>query len=513
MKRHRQVAQAVQVEEEEVASVDAPDLASVDLDCLDIALVEPEPEPDGPQDVESLWKRVQMQLRFDIPEHSRIQAHKRWYLKHPEYMVRVAKRAEPFLYLMVEEIEKSGLPMDLVLLPIVESAFDPFAYSHGRASGMWQFVPATAKQFGLQQNWWYDGRRDVAASTRSAIAFLKYLHKRFDGNWLHALAAYNTGEGRVFKAIRNNKKAGKSTEFWALKLPRETRDYVPKLLALVDIVRNMEENKLKLHPIINQPVLAQVDIGSQIDLAYAADLADMSVRELHALNPGYNRWATAPEGPHTLLLPLSKMDAFSSALNDTSARERLNWVRYKIKSGDSLNKIANKYHTTVKVLQDINNLRGNTIRAGKHMLIPVAAKSLEQYSLSSDQRLASTKARKRGAQKLDYRVKNGDTLWDISRIYKVNVRQLAKWNGMAPTDPIKPGQKLVVWLDDIANDPTHKGIMRSVTYKVRSGDSLARIANKFKVKIADIERWNQLNRSKYLQPGQTLKLFIDVTKS
>ena len=463
--------------------------------------------------INDVWERVRQQLVFEVPENKRIAAQKRWYLKHPDYMKRVMNRAKPFLYLIVEEIEKAEMPMDLVLLPIVESAFDPFAYSHGRAAGMWQFIPGTGKRFGMKQTWWYDGRRDVIASTQGAIAYLNYLLEYFDGDWMHALAAYNSGEGRVKKAIRKNKRASKATDFWALDLPRETRAYVPKLLALADILANKDNYGFNWPAVDNLKVTEAVDIGSQIDLALAADMAGLTLEALHALNPGYNRWATDPNGPHRLLLPVDKVDGFKQELAKTDNAERLNWVRHKIKSGDSLLKLAKKYHTTVDIIQKVNDMRGNVIRAGDYLLVPVALKSLDQYSLSAEQRLAKTQSTRRGSYQLTHKVKHGDTMWDISREYGVKVRSLAKWNGMAPTDPLHPGKNLVIWVNQVSDTQRKNAVMRTLTYTVRRGDSLARIASKFKVKIGDIQRWNQINPNKYLQPGQKLKIYVDVTRT
>mgnify|MGYP000436356560 CR=1 FL=1 len=469
---------------------------------------------------DDVWQRIRGQLNFNIPENRRITSQRDWFVKHPAYLNRVAKRAEPFLYYIVQELEANNMPLEIALLPIVESAFDPFAYSHGRASGMWQFVPGTGKRFGMKQNWWYDGRRDVVASTQGAIKYLKYLNKFFDGDWMLALAAYNSGEGRVQRAVRNNKKKNKPTDFWSLDLPKETRAYVPKLLALADIVKRNDELKIKLHKIENKAVLTHVDIGSQLDLAKAAELADLSLTELQRLNPGFNRWATDPDGPHYLLLPNHKVDAFQNKLSALEKNERLAWQRYKIKNGDSLGVIARKFNTEIDLIKQINKVKGNQIRAGKFLLIPVATASLDSYILSQDQRLAKTQNRQLAGEKHTHIVKRGDTLWDLSQSYNVSTRSIAKWNGMAPRDTIKPGQKLVIWqkqsLKNLAKNqvaPSEQAIMRNITYRVRKGDSFARIADKFNVTITDIERWNSLKRSKYLQPGQKLKLSVDVTNN
>jgi membrane-bound lytic murein transglycosylase D len=475
------------------------------------------------QNSNDVWQRIRKQLTFDVPENNRVLAQRNWYVKHPNYLTRVAKRAEPFLFYIVEELEKNNVPIELALLPVVESAFDPFAYSHGRASGMWQFVPGTGTRFGMKQNWWYDGRRDVIASTEGAIKYMKYLHKFFDGDWLLALAAYNSGEGRVQRAVKKNKKKGKKTDFWSLDLPKETKAYVPKLLALADIIKRPEHFNLSIHEIANEEVISQVDIKSQIDLAKAANLADLSLTELQRLNPGYNRWSTDPKGPHRLVLPKHKVKHFEQGLAKLTKEDRLAWQRYKIKNGDNLGAISKKFHTSIPLIRQVNGIEGNQIRAGKHLLIPVAAKSLDSYILSQDQRIAKKQARPQKGIKVTHTVVSGDNLWDIGQQYKVKGSNIAKWNGFAPRDTLKLGQKLVIWQKPVAsnkraetarvNSGIEKAIMRNITYKVRNGDSFARIADKFNVRISDIERWNSLSRTKYLQPGQKLKLSVDVTNN
>ena len=465
------------------------------------------------EEIKDIWQRVRNQLSFEFKDNERITAQRNWYLKHPNYMQRVAKRAKPFLHLIVEQLEQQNMPLELVLLPIVESAFDPFAYSHGRAAGMWQFIPSTGKRFGMKQTWWYDGRRDVMASTQGAIDYLNYLVNMYDGNWFHALAAYNSGEGRVRRSIRKNKKEGKPTDFWNLDLPRETRAYVPKLLALADILANSEQYDFEWPAIDNIPFTQEVKVGSQIDLALAAQMAGLTVKELHSLNPGYNRWATDPNGPYNLLLPVDKVEKFSNELAKTDSSQRLNWVRHQVRSGDSLLRLAKKYHTTTDIISKVNELKSNVIIAGEHLIIPVALKSLDSYSLSQEQRLAKTQSKKSGAYKFNHMVKSGDTFWDLSREFNVNLRQLAKWNGMAPTDMLRPGKTLVVWVNNVSNEQRKDAVMRTLTYTVRRGDSLARIAGKFNVKISDIQKWNQSKLKKYLQPGQKLKIFVDVTRT
>lgn len=459
-----------------------------------------------PESQEDVWQRIAMQLEMPIPEHKSVDYYRTWYLKHPNHLKTVSERAQPFLYLITEKIEQRGLPLELALLPVVESSFDAFAYSHGSAAGLWQFVPATGKSFGLKQNYWYDGRRDVDAATDAALDYLTQLNRRFDGDWQHAIAAYNSGGGRVSSAIRKNKKLGKPTDFFSLDLPKETSGYVPKLLALADVVANQEKYGIDIPAIANQPVVELVDPKEQLDLAIAANYAGLTVKELQSLNPAYNQWATAPDGPHQLLLPVNSVAPFRQAV-EANRGQGLKVVRYKVKSGDSLSVIANKHNTTTKVIRTANNLKGNTIRAGQYLMIPTSTRDDKAYTLSASNRLAQTQSQARGTYKLTHTVKSGESLWSIASTNNVSHQSLAKWNGMSPRDTLRVGQSLVIWKEN-----KEGAIIRTVFYDVRSGDTLSGIASKFKVKSRDIVKWNDLSNQKYLKPGQKLKLYVDVTK-
>lgn len=470
---------------------------------------------------DDIWQRIRSGYALPDADHPGVIADRNWYARNQAYIDRTFDRARPYLHHIVEEVEKRGMPMEIVLLPVVESAFQPFAYSHGRAAGIWQFIPGTARRFGLKIDWWYDGRRDIYAATTAALDYLEILHKHFDGDWLLALAAYNTGEGNVARSVRKNKRAGKGIEFWDLKLPRETRGYVPKLLGIASIIAEPAKYGITLPAIANQATIGEVDLGSQLDLAIAADMADLSLDELYILNPGYNRWATSPDGPHHLLLPLDKIDNFKTQLAALPKSDRVRWVRHKIREGENLGTIAEKYKTTVSTLQRVNKIRGNMIRAGKHLLIPTASRAKSSYALSADQRLASKQAKPKGDNKIIHIVENGDTLWDLAMAHKVGVRKLAAWNGIAPTDPLRLGQKLVIWTKNSsqhasasfpASNPLGKSATQKINYRVRNGDSLARISQRFNVSVKELRNWNPSARGKYLQPGQRLTVYVDVTQ-
>ncbi|MBL4712754.1 MAG: LysM peptidoglycan-binding domain-containing protein [Gammaproteobacteria bacterium] len=468
------------------------------------------------ESIKNIWPRIQTGFKIPVDiKHKALQNELAWFAKNKHYMQRVLQRADPFLFYILEQTEKRNLPTELVLLPIVESAYQPFAYSHGRAAGIWQFIPATGRLYGLKQNWWYDGRRDIYASTQAALNYLENLNTLFKGDWMLALAAYNSGSGTVQRAIKRNKQLNRPTDFWHLKLPKETRAYVPKLLALKELIANPEKYAINLRDIADSPGFKQVKTTAQIDLALAAELANIDLKTLYNYNPGFNRWATDPDGPHSLILPVNAAATFEKNYALLPADKHIQWTRHKIKAGETLGHIAIKYNTSVTHLKTVNSISDNNIRQGKYLIIPVASKNKSSYALSATQRLKSTQNIKRGRGKtrINHVVQNGESFWEIAKKYKVKMHSLAKWNGMAIKDTLKKGQKLVVWTKTTSSASTHNpnSTIKSIHYTVRNGDSLSRIASKYRVNVKDLHRWNTLN-NKYIQPGQRLKLYIDVTE-
>ncbi len=490
------------------AKVDTPTPATIQrvAETPAIPAVTTPSDSDVPTDI---WPRIRQGFQLDHQTaRSRVRSEIAWYVKHPEYIARVINRAQPHLYYIVGELEKHGLPLEFALLPIIESAYDPFAYSHGRASGLWQFIPATARMQGITIDWWYDGRRDVIDSTQAAVRYLSHLHRRLDQDWLLALAAYNSGEGNVRSAIRRHKST--SPQFWPLKLPLETRSYVPRLLAISAIIANPEEYGIKLQSVANTRRWQEVGIGSQLDLAKASELAGISNRELYQLNAGYNQWSTHPEGPHRLLIPVGKVEGFLTGLTNLPPAQRMAWQRHRIKPGESLGSISQKYHTTVATIRSVNRITGSLIRAGDSLLIPMATKD-HHYPMTAAARLKEDQEQwtvQFGSQPIRHRIVPGDSLWKISRQYGVSMRKIAKWNGIGTTTLLRPGRDLLIF------GSGNSQAIRKVSYRVRKGESFSRIASKFNLSVGNIKQWNSTAASaKYLQPGDLLTLFVDVTKT
>jgi peptidoglycan lytic transglycosylase D len=499
--------------------------AEPSVDDVNLANGMDEPKPlegdlEKNEENNDLWVRLRRGYNLDLElENDRIRVQRDWYARHPQYFTRVTTRSERYLHYIIEQAEKRDMPLELALLPIVESAFDPFAYSHGHAAGPWQFIPSTGDYFGMERTWWQDQRRDILKSTNAALDYLQKLSNRFDGDWLLALASYNAGGGTVSKAIRRNEEAGKPTDFWNLSLPRETTAYVPKLLAIAQIVQDPEAYGVTLHPIRNEPYFSTVATGGQIDLARAARLADISEEELYLLNPSFNRWATSPDGPHRLLVPVDRAERFRSKLASLPKGQRMRWARYEIQPGDNLGAIARKHRTTPQVLRSINKLNGSTIIAGRTLLIPGPSSGAGDSNPSEESGLAANQSKKSdNHQRVNHTVQSGDTLWEIARQYGVGVKELAKGNGIAPGDSLSIGQTLTINSSKSrqTNSQTQANdkMVRKVHYAVRNGDSLYAIADRFNVSVTDLKSWNNpLTSNRYIQPGQRLTLYVDIRQT
>lgn len=509
-----------------VAAVPAPPLPLEPIALPQLAYRAPVAESD-------LLVRLRSRLTWDVhADDPAVKREQEWYARDQAYLDRVFKRSELYLFHIVAALEERNLPAELALLPIIESAFDPFAYSHGRASGLWQIIPGTGKRLGLTQSWWFDGRRDALESTRAALDYLEQLHAEFGGDWLLAVAGYNSGEGNVERARRKAAAAGRPQDFWGIKsyLPAETRTYVPRLLAVVALVADPEAFGVTLPPIANEPRFAVVETGGQIDMTLAASLAGIETDTLYALNAGINHWATDPNGPHRLVVPIAQAESFKASLDALGEDERVQWTRHRIKPGETIGGIAERFATTPAVLRQANGLRGNTIRAGDYLVIPHAVASLASYTQSAAARAERRQSTPQNGERRAHVVRSGETLWSIARDYDTEIRSLASWNSMAPGDVLSVGRELVVWTEppaqiaaaatsaaslarsDSALGPVANNRIREITYVVRRGDSLSSIARRFRVTVDKLVEWNADAGGKYLQPGQRLTMFVDVTQ-
>ncbi|MCK5876626.1 MAG: LysM peptidoglycan-binding domain-containing protein [Candidatus Marithrix sp.] len=410
----------------------------------------------------NLWDKVHKGYSFPSVNNHQIQRQMDKFLSNPSYFQRISRKANPYFYQIIKEVETRGLPMELALLPAIESAFEAKAISHKSAAGLWQFMPATGKYFGLAQNKWYDGRRDIVASTKAALNYLQTLYNMFDNDWFLALAAYNYGEGNVGKAIRRNLKNNRPTDFWSLELPRETREYVPKLLAFAKIVANPKAYGVKLRSIANHPYFERVSIDRQVDLSIVSQLSGMPISELKLLNPGYRRGVTSPKGPHNINLSVSTVHQFKqrlaqippdlkliktvafatkritkrksvkykSAKISSKKQVKKTTANYQVRKGDTLWKIAKRYNTTIAKIRKLNNLGKTTsLKVGQRLAI--TAKKFIRTASKNDEKLKK------------HRVRRGDNWWVLAKQYGTTVSLLKKLNKFR-SNYLKVGKFLVV---------------------------------------------------------------------
>ncbi len=464
------------------------------------------------EDYDNLFERMRAGFALDEVQEPAIDEQLRWFQNNPDYLERTFQRAQRYMYHIVTEVEARGMPLEFALLPVVESAYEPFAYSKSRAAGLWQFIPSTGTRFGLKQDWWYDGRRDVIDSTRAALDYFQALHDQF-GDWLLAIAAYNVGEVTIQRAVDSNRAAGLPTDFWHLKLPAETRAYVPKLLALKRLMAEPERYGLSFAPIPNEPYFAVINIGSQIDLKIAAKLAGTSYDEIVALNPGFNRWATDPDGPQRLLVPIDGADAFEASLKTLTPEDRVPYLAHEVARGETLAAIARRYDTSVAVLGKLNDLRGRRVRPGETLRIPQTSGEVPARVLLAAARVDRPlfyRRALRGRHRIVYRVRAGETLSAIARRHRMSVTTLAHLNNLGPRDAIMAGQRLVL-MPVSERHFRGEGVVygRRVLYRVRKGDTVYSISRQFQVSITKLKNWNGLNRRHQIRAGQRLVMYID----
>ncbi len=407
--------------------------------------VNQQPAQQAPQDV---WERMRQgfQLQDSVAVNPRVEQQRLWFVSNPTFLETASDRGSLYMHYVVERLEERDMPLELALLPVIESAYNPMAYSRANAAGLWQFIPSTGRYFNLSQTRFYDGRRDVTASTAAALDYLTRLHDMFNGDWLLALAAYNAGEGTVSRAMERNEKLGLPTDYWNLPLPQETRDYVPKLLALSELVMSPQAYGVNLSPIANEPYFEVVEVNQRMDLSRVAALADIDEDEMFQLNPAFKQRVTVQPKQH-LLIPTAKAQLLTASLSNMRPDELLSLQPQK------------------KVFEDVAVVEP--------------------------------------ARKRVYKVRAGDNLGLIAKANKVDIKDLQRWNRTSGKN-LKVGQTLV--MQDTSAPQSSK--QKTTTYKVRKGDSLYLVAKRFNVEMQHLKRWNP-RTGHALKPGQTLTVYLD----
>lgn len=401
---------------------------------------------------QDLWAYIRGELKMEIADNHRVREQREFYLSKKSYLHNVLLRADPYIYWIAEQVQKRRMPMELVLLPIVESAFNPYAKSPAKAAGIWQIIPSTGRNYGLKQTRGYDARYDIAASTSGALDILQRLNNMFDGDWLLTIAAYNSGEGRVLKAMKDNAARGKPVDFWSLQLPQETKEYVPRLLALTDIFKHSQRYGLSLPQTNSNRALVQVAINAPITVEQIAQITGIETRKLKAFNAGIKGSIYGLHDPQYVMVPRKYAHLLEKALDN----------------GD---------------------------------FMPVSATLLANNRINTATGSAAKKSQSH------YKVQTNDTLSGIAARLGVKVKDLQSWNQLR-SSAIKAGQTLVVNNTGAANKrKTSLSVAHnSIIYKVRKGDSLYSIARRHGVKIEDLKRWN--NSSGALHPGDQLTLYV-----
>ena len=384
--------------------------------------------------VDNLWQRVRHGFAMPDLDNALVRAQTRYYAARPDYLQRIFDRGRLYLYHIVEEIERRGLPTELALLPMVESAFNPMAYSRAHASGLWQFIPGTGKRFELEQNWWYDARRDIVDSTTAALDYLEKLYE-MHGDWQLALASYNWGENAVARAIAKNRAAGKPTDYESLAMPAETRNYLPKLQALKNIILNPEPLGIDIGPIPNQPYFATVTKLRDIDVQLAARLAEMPVAEFIALNPGFSRPVIRASLTPRIVLPADKVDVFHANLERLGEKSLVSWKSYHPKSGETFESIAKKHGMSVTQLKEVNGIAARQKQVPRLLVVPTKDADVRRLPIMYAPPIPVS------TRRIFHTVQPGETLASIAKKHRVSVEDLKRWNGVAKA---VPGRKLAL---------------------------------------------------------------------
>lgn len=451
-----------------------------------------------------IWDEMQHKFHLAIEHLGQYNSNIDSIKKRPHSLTKVSQRAKPYLHYILSQVKLRDMPYELALLPIIESGFRPIARSNQNAGGLWQFIPSTALSFGLEQNEWYDGRQDFIKSTHAALDYLQELYRINNNDWLLALASYNAGPGRVKQAIKKYGKKQNNTQpnFWDIQpyLPKETQNYIPKLLAVSHVINHAKSFNIDLEPIENIAFFTEIKLSKQVQLDKVMQLASVSKTTFTQLNAGYLEQTTPPNGPYNILLPNKQAQKFQLLMTSNHNLFDIEWQKHTIKSGESLSVIAQNYKTSQKAIKKINNMKSHRLRAGKTLLIPVLSTSKQ---IVANRHTPPYNATNNRAIKVT--LKKGQSLWSIAQQYNVTTNDLVRWNNITRPNTVKPGIKLTVWPSKATKTSQKK---KFVQYKIRSGDSLWEIAQKNRVSTKRLASYNNLSIKAYLKPGQILKIPI-----
>ena len=388
------------------------------------------PEASAPTS-SNVWSTIQSATRIEIPDNQAIKDYREQYEREALWVSKILSRASPYIGHVVEQLDSRFLPIELALLPAIESGFLPDVVSAGNAAGIWQIVPITAKEIGIERNQWYDGRKDIARSTTAAIDYLSYLNAEFNGDWMHTLAAYNAGPGRVRSAIRKNRKNDKPTDYWSLELPDETENYVPKFLALIDALRDADNSALTVPEVNPGNALKLVDVGVRVSIDKVAAYSSLSESDLKRLNAGLVHGVTPPKGPHVLYIPRSEAKTFVEKIQQANDQTLYSLpLTHTVVAGDSISSIALEYGISQRRLKNMNGIEGSHIWIGQKLAV------LDKHGAGKSAVAGET---------LEYVVSIGDTLSDIASKFSVRLRDITDQNGKAlDSDIIHPGERLSI---------------------------------------------------------------------
>jgi|MGYP006074344815 membrane-bound lytic murein transglycosylase D len=410
------------------------------------------------------------------------------YLENPAQFHKLLMKGQYFIYFVLEELERYDLPAELALLPYIESNYDPFSISSSGAMGLWQFMPATARIYGLKDTWWFEQRHDPLISTKAAVRYLAYLDNRFGKNITYTLSAYNGGPTLLEKQIKINQRAGKSLDYRELKLPRQTKEYVPKFRAISELIVNAEKYNIKLPAFPNQSVLGQIILDGQIEIFAFSEFSQLKPEFIYKLNAGFTKWASPPGTSTTFNIPIELVEPLNLKKSEFVQANQINWVTHTVSRGDTFWKIAAKYNIDVSVLKKVNYLRSDLLNLNQELLIPL--------SNSENQTFIPYQA---------HIVSEGDTLWSLGRKYKLTPSDIAKSNGLKIGASLRIGKELNIGNKNIYRTINSK--KRTILYSVKQGDSLYRIADVFNIQIEDIIQLNSIIDNE-IKPGQVLKIII-----